>query len=415
MLKRVENGIFYNTNNGRYHLRFTYKDFETGKTLRPHIVALIKLDDGSIRYATTKDEAKLAISQYIANRGPVTQVILKKNTSLLSDCITKYISYCNTMGKKRTNLIENYCNYFLNFLAIRDYNRDENRAKAHICIGDITPNDFIEYAAYRKTCKIMTQTKQGEKWTGRYVSNASINRERNSIMGLFSYLYETLELLDSNPCKRWKALPIEENIKPPLEAEQEQEILKLASEDFYFFTEMVFFGTIGPRKGEVYNLLWENTHLESSKYFPNGYADLVNRKNGKTLRVPLSAELQLLLQNMPRLSEYVFTNPKTGTKYNNRYKKLNSILKKVGVKDLGVGYHIFRHNVASKLEQNGIEASVISEILGNTSGVVRTTYLNQGIKRKQEVINLNSERIRKLVTKQEIIKSVQKTSKLYVI
>ena len=396
MLKRVEKGIFYNTNNGRYHLKFTIR-----KGYQINCVAKIKLDDGTIRYAETKQEAKTAMMQYTLNGAPIDKIVLKKNTSLLSDCITKYISYCNTMGKKRTNLIENYCNYFLNFLAIRDYNSDENRAKAHICIGDITPNDFIEYAAYRKTCKVLTANKKGDNWTGRYVSNASINRERNSIMGLFSYLYDTLELLDSNPCKRWKALPIEDNVKPPLEAEQEQEILKLASEDIYFFTELVFLDTLGTRKSEMYNLLWENTHLESTKVFPHGYADLINRKNGKILRVPFSAELQMLLQNMPRMSEYVFTNPKTGTKYNNRYKKLNSILEKVGVKGLGVGYHIFRHNAASSLEQNGIEASVISEILGNTSGVVRTTYLNQGIKRKQEVINLNSERIRKLVTRRE--------------
>lgn len=396
MLKKVEKGIFYNTNNGRYHLKFTIR-----KGQQINCVAKIKLENGTIRYAENKQEAKTAMMQYILNGAPIDKLVLKKNTSLLSDCINKYISYCNTMGKKRTNLIENYCNYFVEFLAHRDYRDDIERAKAKICIGDIKPTDFIEYARYRQLCKIMTKTNQGEKWTGRYVSNATINRERNSIMGLFSYIYDTLELLDTNPCKKWKALPIEDNTKPPLDSSQEQAILNLALEDIHFFTELVFLDTIGARKSEMYNLLWENTHLESSSSFPNGYADLVNRKNGKTLRVPFSAELQLLLQNMPRLSEYVFTNPKTGTKYNNRYKKLNTILEKVGVKGLGVGYHIFRHNTASSLEQNGIEASVISEILGNTSGVVRTTYLNQGMKRKQEVINLNSERIRKLVTRQE--------------
>lgn len=396
MLKRVDKGIFLNTKNGRYHIKFTIR-----KGQQINCVAKIKLDDGTIRYAETKQEAKTAMMQYTLNGAPIDRVVLKKNTSFLSDCITKYISYCKTMDKKRVDLIENYCNYFVIFLAGRDYRGDVSKARANITIGEITPNDFIEYMTYRKTCKIMTKTKAGEKWTGRYVSNASINRERNSIMGLFSYIYDTLNLLDTNPCKKWKALPIDDNTKQPLNSKQEQAILNLAAEDIYFFTELVFLDTLGARKSEMYNLLWANTHLESSLYFPNGYADLINRKNGKTLRVPLSAELNMLLENLPRMSEYVFTNPKTGTKYNNRYKKLNSILQKAGVKDLGVGYHIFRHNAASSLEQNGIEASVISELLGNTSGVVRTTYLNQGMKRKQEVINLNSERIRKLVTKQE--------------
>jgi integrase len=263
--------------------------------------------------------------------------------------------------------------------------------------------------------KIITKTKNGEKWTGRFVSNAAINRERNSIKGLFSYITDTLELLENNPTKKWKPLPIIEKIKPSLEIEQEQAILKLASSDIGFFTELVFLDTLGARKSEMYNLLWKHTHLESTKYFPYGYADLVNRKNGKVLRVPFSAELQTLLQNMPRCSEYVFANPKTGTRYTHRYKKLKTILEKVGVDGLGIGYHIFRHNTAANLEQNGVEASVISEILGNTSGVVRTTYLNQGIKRKQEVINLNSERIRKLTTRREKIKSVHKMSTTQII
>ncbi len=87
-----------------------------------------------------------------------------------------------------------------------------------------------------------------------------------------------------------------------------------------------------------------------------------------------------------------------------KYKKLNTILEKVGIKDLGIGYHIFRHNAASKLEQNGVEASTIKDILGNSTNVVLSTYLNQGIKRKQEVINLNSERIKKYVKSCENIK-----------
>lgn len=174
-------------------------------------------------------------------------------------------------------------------------------------------------------------------------------------------------------------------------------------EDYALFVMLILFTTLGPRKSEVHNLLWENTHLEASAVFPNGYIDFINRKNGKNLRLPLSSELRDLLLNMPRLSEYVFTNPKTGTKYTNRYKKLNKILEETGVKKLGIGYHIFRHSAATNLEQNGVEVSTIKEILGNTTNVVLSTYLNQGVKRKQEVINLTSERIRKLMPKQENI------------
>lgn len=159
--------------------------------------------------------------------------------------------------------------------------------------------------------------------------------------------------------------------------------------------------TLGVRKSEVHNLLWKNTHLESDAVFPHGYIDFVNRKNGKNLRLPLSEELNKLLDSLPRLSEYVFTNPKTGTKYQHRYKKINKLLEKTGIKQLGIGYHIFRHGAASNLEQQGVEVSTIKDLLGNTTNIVLSTYLNQGVKRKQEVVNLNSEKIRKLIPKQE--------------
>ncbi len=63
------------------------------------------------------------------------------------------------------------------------------------------------------------------------------------------------------------------------------------------------------------------------------------------------------------------------------------------------------------MESSGVEASVISSILGNNANVVLNTYLNQGIKRKQEVINLNSERIKKLTKTYKKVENVQEMSK----
>jgi integrase len=250
---------------------------------------------------------------------------------------------------------------------------------------------------HRQKCKIVTKTKQGDKWTGRYVSNATINREMNSIKGLFRYLKRVAKVIKENPCEDLDELKTVQAVKIPPTQEQEAKIMELASADYDFFVMIVMIDTLGTRLGEVNNLKWQNVHLESSNLFEYGYVDFVKRKNNKNLRLPLSEELQILLSNMPRLSEYVFTNPNTGTKYTNRYKKLNTILEEVGIKDFGIGYHIFRHNAAAKLEQSGVEASTIKDILGNSTNVVLSTYLNQGIKRKQEVINLNSQRIKKYI------------------
>ena len=396
MLKKQGKGIYYNTVNGHYHIKFTFKKYK-----QVNIVAKIKLEDGSVRYAKDKEEAKLAISQYIVNGGPVERVILKENGALLKDCIQNYVDYCKLLEKSRYDLIEKYCGYFLAFIAQRDFKGDIKKAQNKVMVGDIATIDFVDYMQYRKKCKIMTKTKAGEKWTGRFVSNATIKRELNSIKGLFKYLKTTAKIIKENPCADLEDLKVEKKVKTPPTHGQEEKILQLAYSDFDFFVMLVMFNTLGSRMNEILGLLWENVHLEASQLFPWGYIDFVKRKNNKNLRLPLSEFLNELLSKLPRLSEFVFTNPKTGTRYNNRYKKLNRILKEADVKKLGIGYHIFRHNSAANMESDGVEVSTIKDILGNSTNVVLSTYLNQGIKRKQEVVNSNCERVRKLATTSE--------------
>lgn len=403
MLKKVAKNIFFNDKSSHYQVKF----IDPLKRKQVNIVAKIRDKNGVIRYAENKVEAKLAITQYIANGGSIETKVLKEKGTLLVDAISEYIHYCELLEKKRTDLIESYCNYFLEFLADYRYRKNPN----NIFIDEITTNDFIKYMQKRKTDRIMTKTKNGEKWTGRYVSNSTINRELNSIKGLFRYLYKKLKILKVNPCEDLTPLPVNKIEKIPPNAAQEEEILKLASEDYVFFVMLIMLDTLGVRRGEIHNLKWQDVHLENDKIFNHGYIDFVNRKNGKNLRLPLSYELRMLIDKLPRMSEYVFTNPKTMTKYGDRYKKLNRILEKVGVKKLGVGYHIFRHNTASNLERSGVEASTIKDILGNSENVVMGSYLNQGIERKQEVINISCERIRKYITICETEENRQKIDK----
>ncbi len=392
MLKRVSKGIWLNTKNGRYELRFTYRNPKTGEKSRPHMTAKIKLEDGTIKYAETKDEAILAVSQFIANNGRVDKISVQADKTPFTEALPLYIEYCHSLNKKRVGLIETYCNYFLHFLAEFYHNGDINLACKRIFVQEIKPIDFIRYRSKRQKDKVFTRTKQGLKWTGRYVSNASINREMNSIQGFFSYLVYPAEILEKNPCTPIAPLPIEKKRKTSLTEEQETIILNEAKEDFPFFVMLLLLDTLGPRKGEVYNLKWVNVALESSNIYPNGFVDFVERKNGKDLRLPLSKDLNIALGKLPRLSEYVFTNPKTGTKYVDRKKKLDRILQKAGAKKTGTGYHVFRRTAASNLENSGVEASVIKDVLGNSMSVI-STYLNQSAKRLQAVIDTNSERI----------------------
>lgn len=407
----MEKGLTYNNQNGHYYWQFIFANPQNNKRTRVHFVAKYKDNSGNIQYATNEAEAILAKAQYITNGGPIDKEQLKKGDITIYELIEMYKDYCISIGKKHKK-IYSYCLYFLDFLAYYYCKGNIEKAK-DILISDIEALDIVRYRRKRQQDDVMINSKEGKKSSGRKVQNSTIMREVNSVQGMFTYAKNILKKLKENPCSDIEPLPIQSPIKTPLNEEQETNILKNAKEnDFTLYVMLLMFETFGNRKSEVYQLQWRNVNLNKTNLFKNGYVDFVKRKNGKSIRLPLSEYLRECLLSLPRLSEYVFTNPKTGTCYKDRKRIINRLLKQVGAKERGVGHHIFRHSAATFSESNGATASEVRDLLGQKDVNSLDTYLNQGAKRLQEIIDCNAERIRTNENKQKIIKIAQKMPKI---
>lgn len=406
----MQKGLTRNKTNGHFYWQFVYKDPVSGRKKRYHFVAKIKDKNGVIRFAENEEEAILARAQFITNGGKIDEPVINLGRITIYELITMYKDYCISINKRHSTII-NYCLYFLEFLADYYYKGNVEKAK-EIFIDEIGTIDISRYRQKRQKDYVMIRYKTGKKSSGRKIKNSAINREVNSIQGMFTYAVGILKKLKENPCTGLSPLPVVKVIKTPLSEEQEAFIFQeVKQKDYVLYVMILMFETFGNRKKEVYTLQWKNLSLKSNNIFRYGYVDFLERKNGKSIRLPLSEDLRDCLLKLPKLSEYVFTNPKTLTCYKNRKKVIDNLLIKVGAKQRGVGHHIFRHSTATFSENSGATASEVRDLLGQTDVNSLDTYLNQGSKRLQEIINRNAERIRKNENKQKNNQNAQEMPK----
>jgi integrase len=116
----------------------------------------------------------------------------------------------------------------------------------------------------------------------------------------------------------------------------------------------------GCRKGEVLNLKWADVD------FRTGNILIKETKTDRDRHIPISKPLKLLLDNIDKISDYVFADAKTQTKIDNFNKSFKSALKKAGLpEDLHI--HDLRHVFASKMAMSGTcDLYTLARLLGHS-------------------------------------------------
>ena len=127
------------------------------------------------------------------------------------------------------------------------------------------------------------------------------------------------------------------------------------------------------------NLKWEHIFLD------NGYLVALNPKNSKPRKILINNTLKSVLQNLPKISEYVFTNPKTKTQYKNIKKTFSRTVERAGIPH--ISFHELRHTTASRLNEMGVDILTIKEILDHAD--LKTTQLYTHTPRKNVLDAVN--------------------------
>ena len=213
-----------------------------------------------------------------------------------------------------------------------------------LSLDEIKPRHIEDYIAKRKDV----------------VKHSTINRELNTIRKIFSLAVQN-ELIEKSPAKKLKNLRVYSNPNRFLTKIEERRLLKACTPIMKAIVKVAIY--TGLRKNEILSLKWIDVNLKDK------YLIARETKNSKAREIPICGPLMEVFQDLPRLGDYIFINPQTGTRYQDVYCNFKRAVKKSHIAH--ITFHQLRHTTASRLNELGIDIVTIQEILGHAS--IKTT------------------------------------------
>ena len=140
----------------------------------------------------------------------------------------------------------------------------------------------------------------------------------------------------------------------------------------------------GMRLNEVLGLRWASVDLDRRE------VRLEVTKNNQTRTVPLSDAAVAVLAAAERASEFVFTNPNTGTRYCDVWHAFRRACERADLEDFR--FHDLRHTFASWAVQSGMDLYRLSKILGHSNVSMTSRYAHLSTQHLHEAVRLMQER-----------------------
>jgi integrase len=195
-----------------------------------------------------------------------------------------------------------------------------------------------------------------ERWKtlrSKEVSQSSVNRELNVIRGCFSRAVEWGRLLVS-PMKAVKPYRVDNVRMRVLSPDEIKKLLESCPPALALISRTTLESL--PRLSEVLNLRVEDLGPD--------YATIVQTKNGRTRKVPLTPELKAELVKQAHKSGYIFGQGKDGKPPRQEAISVafGRLMRAIGLE--GVTHHVLRHTGASAMVAAGISLRVVQDIGG---------------------------------------------------
>lgn len=191
----------------------------------------------------------------------------------------------------------------------------------------------------------------------RQSSNSTINKYLFALSKMYRLGIKN-KLISENPVKEICKFKEDNHRIRYLTKEEETRMFEAIDELFPYLRPIVTCALkTGMRRGEIFNLKWENIDYDFR------FIEVLESKSGNSRKIPLSSKLEVVLNSIKNNSEYVFINKDTGKPFNDIKKAFHKVLEKAKIEKFR--FHDLRHTVATRMVASGVPLPVVQEILGH--------------------------------------------------
>jgi integrase len=134
------------------------------------------------------------------------------------------------------------------------------------------------------------------------------------------------------------------------------------------------------RKDEMLNLRWNDVD------FIEGFVHIKESKSSKQRKVPMNHTVRNTIKEIKREGEFIFHNPKTGTRITDFFRSWKTARNDAGMPDLR--FHDLRHTAATRMVQGGADLVTVRDILGHFSIIMTVKYAHSTPESRKNAIEI---------------------------
>jgi integrase len=248
-------------------------------------------------------------------------------------------------------------------------------------LGEIRPRDIQEFVDERAQATI------GKGKKARKIAPATVHRDLQTIKGIFSLAVEWDYVL-SNPAKKIRFRKYEWR-KQHILGMDEQKSLYVAftiNERRLYLADIATVALYtGMREDEILRLKWQDVNRATGEILVRSTnANPTKGKESRAIGMTSNVQTTLARLYMKALADaegnasaiqelYVFTNPRTGTRYVDTKLGWKASLKDAGIQDFR--FHDLRHTFATRAIQGGCDVVKLQKVLGHKEVTTTMRYV----------------------------------------
>jgi integrase len=253
-----------------------------------------------------------------------------------------------------------------------------NRSFGSALLHELTAHRIEQFKRERLAGKWRAH---GATGTAKPIQPGTVNRELDTLRSILSKAVEWGKLLE-HPMQRVKRLRVENRRTRILTEAEQRALLDACPRKFRALVTLALI--TGARVGELLALRWEDISDDALVF--------LETKNGKARRIPLSVPVRAVLDALPKIHPWVFTNTR-GKKpaaftVNGCAHVFRRAVIRAGILTGDVTLHTLRHTALSRMVAAGHDDYTVMALSGHSSTRMLARYAHPTDDRKLHALTL---------------------------